>query len=49
MVHSNQDVALSHHMVFLLAFLDIFLLEDLHGIDPIALFALLLYQDHLCV
>lgn len=49
MVHSDQYIALGHHVVFLFPFLDIFLLEDFHGIDLVGVFALLFDEHHLSV
>lgn len=46
-VHADEDVAFGHDMVFLFSLLDILLLEDLHGVDALILFALLLDEDHL--
>ena len=41
MVNFDENVPLNHHVVFLLPFLDILLLEDLHGVDAaVIIFAL---------
>lgn len=42
MVHSDEDVAFGHNMSLLLSFLDILLLEDLHGINGVVVLAFLL-------
>lgn len=47
MIHSDKDVAFSHHMILLLPLLNVFLLEDLHRIGAISLLTLLLDQHHL--
>ena len=49
MVHADEDVALSHHVVLLLPLLNVFLLEDLHRVGAVGLLALLLHQHHLRV
>ena len=47
MIHSNKDVSFGHDMVLLFSFFNIFLLEDLHGVDTFRLLTLLLDEDHL--
>lgn len=49
MVHADEYVALRHHMILLLPLLNVFLLEDLHGIGAVGLLSLLLHQHHLGV
>lgn len=49
MVHADQNIAFSHDMIFLLAFLDVLFLEYLHGIDSLAFLSFLLDEDHLCI
>jgi hypothetical protein len=48
-VHADEDVAFGHDVVLLLALLDVLFLEDLHGVDALALLPFLLDQDHLGV
>lgn len=49
MIHSHENVSFRHHVIFLFPFLDIFLLQDFHGIDLVAFIAFALDQHHLCI
>ena len=47
MIHSNKDVSFGHDVVLLFSLFNIFLFEDLHGVDTFGLLTLLLDEDHL--
>lgn len=48
MIHADQNVSLNHNMHFLLALLDVFFLQYLHGID-LTVIVLSLDQNNLGV
>ena len=48
-VHSDENVAFCHDVVFLFSFLDIFFLKDFHGVNTVIVLAFLANEDNLGV